>query len=128
MMQGMLGHTAGPRAYRLGYARGADDGGLLDYLKTKLATEKMDLLNVLTGGQVDTLKAQMKEQIAKAKGKKPEDVTDLEIAEYLAQMPTGNVAAAVKEATERKLGDIATAIVAAAVIGGLFYYLGRRKA
>lgn len=126
MMQGMLGQAHGPRLYRYGQAAG--EQGFFDFIKDKLTNDKLDILNALSGGQIDALKAQMKAKIAAAKGKKPEDVTELEIAEYLAQMPTNNVAAAVKEATERKLGDIATAIVAAAVIGGLFYYLGRRKA
>jgi uncharacterized protein HemX len=42
-------------------------------------------------------------------------------------MPTQKVADAVAKATEAKLGTIALAIVAAAVIGGAFYYAGRRR-
>lgn len=113
---------------RKGYSAGTPFFDLLGQ-KLKEAGFPVDAVGSIASaaGTVDKVRAQIVSEIAKSKGKKPEDVTELEITEYLANMPTQKVADAVAKATEAKLGTIALAIVAAAVIGGAFYYAGRRR-
>jgi hypothetical protein len=105
--------------------------GILDVITDKLKEAGFPVdtaTNLLNAGDtLGKLKSQIVAEICKQKGKKPEEVTELEITEYLSNMPTQRVADAVAKATEAKLGTIATAIVAAAVIGGTFYYLGRGR-
>lgn len=125
MMQLIDGYYGG----RSGYTAATDGQDWVTILKEKLGQEgrAMQIIDALTGGQLNLLKEQAKAKIAADKGKLPAQVTELEIAEYLANLPTQGVADAVQRATERKLGDIGKAIVAAAVIGGLFYYLGSSR-
>ena len=125
MMQLLDGYYGG----RSGYTAGDDGKDWVTILKEKMGDQgrAAQILDALSGGQLTVLKDQAKAKVAAGKGKLPEDVTELEIAEYLANLPTQGMAEAIERATERKLGDIGKAIVAAAVIGGLFYYLGRRK-
>jgi hypothetical protein len=124
-MQFQHGYSA---TQRRGYSAGVPFFDLLTQ-KLKDAGFPVDTAsNLLNAGDtLGKLKGQIVAEICKQKGKKPEDVTELEITEYLSNMPTQKVADAVAKATEAKLGTIATAIVAAAVIGGTFYYLGRGR-
>lgn len=122
-MQFQHGYSA---TQRRGYS-----AGILDVITDKLKEAGFPVdtaTNLLNAGDtLGKLKSQIVAEICKQKGKKPEEVTELEITEYLSNMPTQRVADAVAKATEAKLGTIATAIVAAAVIGGTFYYLGRGR-